>query len=191
MPTLPLQTPVATDDATLVARAKHDRHAFALLYQRYVAAVYQYCYRRLGSKEEAEDATSQVFAQALSALPRLGEQPFRAWLFTIALHVVADVHRSRARLTTLPETEEQIDPELTPDQHLVAGEDGRFIRMLLTHLPAESRRLLELRLAGLTDIEIADVLGKSYGAVRVAQHRTVVRLRALQATIDERERGNA
>jgi RNA polymerase sigma-70 factor (ECF subfamily) len=191
MPTSPLHSPVATDEITLVARAKHDRHAFALLYQRYVTAVYRYCYRRLGSKEDAEDATSQIFAQVLAALPRLGEQPFRAWLFTIAHHVVADVHRARIRLIALPQTEEQIDPALTPEQHLVAAEDGRFIRMLLAHLPAESRQLLELRLAGLTDVEIADVLGKSHGAVRVAQHRTVVRLRALRATVDERERGNA
>jgi hypothetical protein len=59
---------------------------------------------------------------------------------------------------------------------------------LRAQLPADSRQLLELRLAGLTDTEIATVLGKSHGAVRTAQHRTVVRLRELRAAIEESER---
>ena len=185
--------PAGPDETTLVAQAKHDRHAFSLLYHRYVEDVYRYCYRRLGSKEEAEDATSQVFTKALAGIARLGDQPFRAWLFTIAHNVVADTHRARRR--AVPATAAQdagtadaIDPDLTPEAQLLAAEDGRFIRMLLAQLPADSRHLLELRLAGLTDAEIATVLGKSHGAVRTAQHRTVVRLRELRAVIEESER---
>src|SRR5215204_273077 len=116
---LPTPAPITEDDATLVAQAKRDRQAFALLYRRYVETVYRYCYRRLGSQEEAEDATSQIFTRALAALPRLGDQPFRAWLFTIAHNVVADVYRDRSRIPwsspqQAPSREEEIeDPNPT------------------------------------------------------------------------------
>jgi len=194
---LPTPAPITEDDATLVAQTKRDRQAFALLYRRYVETVYRYCYRRLGSQEEAEDATSQIFTRALAALPRLGDQPFRAWLFTIAHNVVADVYRDRSRIPwsspqQAPPREEEIeDPNPTPEHQLLAAEQGRSIRILLAQLPEESRHLLELRLAGLTDVEIAHVLGRSHGAVRVAQHRAVMRLRALRAAAEATESTNA
>lgn len=93
-------TPDLDEDA-LVARAQGDRHAFAELYRQYVPAVYRYCLRRLGSVEAAEDATSQIFTQALVALPQYRPGSFRAWLFTIAHHVVVDaVRRRRPTATT-------------------------------------------------------------------------------------------
>lgn len=187
------------DDADLVAEAQQDSEAFALLYRRYVAAVYRYCYRHLGSQEDAEDATSQIFTQALSALTRLGDQPFRAWLFTIAHNVVTDVYRARGRSRLRPSWEsrsdlpEVADPDPTPEQQFLAAEQGQGIRTLLAHLPDESRQVVELRLAGLTDMEISRVQCRSHVAVRVAQHRAVVRLRALrlQVAIDGSERPDA
>src|SRR4051812_44637441 len=78
-------------DAVLVARSKVDPQTFALLYQRYVTAIYRYCYHRLGSAESAEDATSEIFLKALVALPRHRDnQSFRSWLFAIAHNVVTD-----------------------------------------------------------------------------------------------------
>jgi RNA polymerase sigma-70 factor (ECF subfamily) len=194
---LPTPAPTTDDDIVLVAQAKRDRQAFARLYRRYVEAVYRYCYRHLGSQEDAEDATSQVFTRALTALPRLGEQPFRAWLFTIAHNVVTDVYRNRSRVPWDPPpassrgAKESEDPDPTPEHHVLAAEQGRSIRALLAQLPEDSRRLLELRLAGLNDVEIARVLGRSHGAVRVAQHRAVARLRALRAAAEAAESADA
>src|SRR5687767_10813554 len=74
----------AETEANLIARAAHDAQAFAFLYRRYLDPVYRYCYHRLGSKEAAEDVTSQVFSKALGALSTYrGERPFRSWLFAI------------------------------------------------------------------------------------------------------------
>jgi DNA-directed RNA polymerase specialized sigma24 family protein len=86
------------EEALLVARAKEDLTAFAPLYARYLTPVYRYCYARLGDREAAEDATSQVFTRALVALPEHRGGSFGAWLFAIALNVVANQHR---RPTTL------------------------------------------------------------------------------------------
>jgi len=87
------------DDAVLVARAQQDREAFAIFYDHYLDRIYRYCYRRLGSRETAEDATSAVFTKALTALGTYQARPggFRAWIFTIAHNVVTDVYRDRAR----------------------------------------------------------------------------------------------
>jgi RNA polymerase sigma-70 factor (ECF subfamily) len=183
MPLSPSTSAPSVDDDVLVALAKRERHAFAPLYRRYVEAVYRYCFRHLGKQEEAEDATSQIFTQALAALPRLDDQPFRAWLFAIGHNVVIDVHRHHARSERHAAFAAPYGmTELADPEHLfVAAEQGRTIRALLAQLPEGSRRLLELRLAGLTDAEIAQVLGRSHGAVRVAQHRAVLQLRALYA----------
>jgi RNA polymerase sigma-70 factor (ECF subfamily) len=55
----------------------------------------------------------------------------------------------------------------------------RTIRALLALLSSDQREILELRLTGLTDAEIARVLGRSHGAVRMSQHRAVARLRSI------------
>ena len=59
---------VGPGDATLVLAAKRERAAFAPLYQRYVDPIYRYCYRCLGNRHTAEDATSLIFTKALAAL---------------------------------------------------------------------------------------------------------------------------
>lgn len=162
-----------------VERAKLDPVAFAPLYRRYLDPVYRYCYRRLGSREAAEDATSLVFERVLKALPTFRGGSFRAWLFTIAHNVVANAYRARHVDRTLAEAAEVVDATPTPEDLALAGEAHRTVHALLRQLPDDQRRLLELRLAGLTDAEIAPVVGRSHGAVRVAQHRAVTRLRTL------------
>lgn len=84
------------DDAWLVAEAKQDPHAFAPLYTRYFDLVYRYGVRRLGVTEAAADATGQVFAKALAALPRYRDDApsFRSWLFAIAHNVIIDGGRT-------------------------------------------------------------------------------------------------
>ena len=70
-----------SDDAVLAARAAGDPAAFAPLYARYVRPIYRYCYRRLGTHEAAEDATSQVFAKVLAVRhPDLVERLVLVWL---------------------------------------------------------------------------------------------------------------
>ncbi len=166
-------TPVtshAADDARLVEMAQADARAFAPLYGRYAEPVYRYCYRKLGHPEIAADATAQVFVQALAALPRYRSpgNSFRAWLFTTA-HVPT------------------ADP--LPEEALLRLDAGVTVRTLLATLPDEQRQILELRLAGLTGGEIATVLGRSPGAVRVAQVRAIARLREMWAAGDAARAG--
>lgn len=168
------------DDAELVARARGDPLAFAPLYERYLDPIYRYCFRRLGGREAAEDATAAVFAKALAALPAYRDGSFRAWLFTIAHNVVADGHRRRRRRPEAP-LEAAGDPpdrSPTPEEVALANDARRSARALLLSLPADQRRVLELRLAGLSGAEIATALGRSVAAVKMLQLRAMTRLRA-------------
>jgi RNA polymerase sigma-70 factor (ECF subfamily) len=184
------------DEQTLAVCAKSDRAAFGVLYDRYVERVYGYCHRRLPTPEEAEDATSQVFTRALAALPRYREDgpSFAAWLFAIAHNVVVDELRSRREHERgRPWGDEEVavgaDLAVGPEESALIAEDVLELRALLARLPAEQARLIELRLAGLTDKEIAFVLGRSHGAVRVAQHRAVRRLRSMLGVEAKEQRG--
>ncbi|MGH2558776.1 MAG: RNA polymerase sigma factor [Thermomicrobiales bacterium] len=169
------------DDLALAVAAKTDRAAFGVLYDRYVHRVYGYCYRLLQTPEAAEDATSQVFTKALAALPRFRDDgpSFGAWLFAIAHNVVIDEFRAARRALWPAATAVTADDAPGPEETAVVAEAVRELRAVLSQLSADQANVIELRLTGLTDKEIAFVLGRARGAVRVAQHRAVRRLRAL------------
>jgi RNA polymerase sigma-70 factor (ECF subfamily) len=169
----------ALDDAVLVAAAKRDRQAFSPLYARYAEPVYRYCYRVLGSREAAEDATSLVFTKALAALPTCADMSFRSWLFTIAHNVIADRRRRRDAHQPLDLASELEDTAPTPEEWAIADDEGRRLRRLLASLPPAQRDVVELRLTGLSGPEAARVLGRSHGAVKAAQFRAFTHLRAL------------
>lgn len=173
-------TPAAnTDEATEVARAKRDRQAFAPLYIRYFDRVYAYCYRRVGTAEEAADATSVVFARAMAALPSCREAAFRSWLFAIAHNVLADEYRTRRLHRPLDDALELADRRPSPEEEAISEEARAIVTRLLAELPPDQRHVLELRLAGLSSKEIGDVLGKQANAVDQAQFRAMTRLRVL------------
>lgn len=75
-----------------------------------------------------------------------------------------------------------IDPEdgaPTPEEIVLAHERRYSVRRLLDHLSPLQREVVELRLAGLTGIEVADALGRNHGAVKAIQFRAIARLRDL------------
>jgi RNA polymerase sigma-70 factor, ECF subfamily len=173
-------TSTSTDDeGALVARAQRDRQEFAHLYRLYLTPVYRYCYRRLGSREAAEDATAQIFTQALAALPRYRSGSFRAWLFTIAHHVVVDEVRRRRPVAALDDVSGLVAPGPSLDDAVIRTEQHDALAEVMRRLEPAQRQVLELRLAGLTAVEIAHVMGRSHGAIRTLQHRTLLRLREL------------
>jgi RNA polymerase sigma-70 factor (ECF subfamily) len=176
---LPQQSASNDVDAPLVAAARADPAAFEPLYRRYVVPIYHYTYRRLGSKEAAEDATAQIFTKALAAMPthRPSGSTFRSWLFAIAHNVLVDAERARRPSHDLDMAAPLIDPAPGPEAHAIAAERQAEMNTLLLAVPPEQRRVLQLRLAGLSTDEIARALDTSPGAVRASQCRAVKRLR--------------
>jgi RNA polymerase sigma-70 factor (ECF subfamily) len=168
-------------DLDLVEQAQDDPRAFALLYGKYLDPVHQYCYRRLSSREAAEDATSQVFIQALAGLPKFTSRggSFRGWLFTIAHNVVIDHYRASRPSEWLDAEMDIPDQDPSPEELAVAADAGRTLRKAVEQLPERQRQVVELRLAGLNAAEIGQVLGCRARTVDVAQFRAVARLRTL------------
>jgi RNA polymerase sigma-70 factor (ECF subfamily) len=171
------------DDACLVARAQADARAFALLYDRYIDPIHRNCDRRLGSVAAAEDATSATFEKAFAALPRFDPAggSFRGWLFTIAHNVVLNHLRQTSSRGDRPldAAAGVEDNAPSPEATAVANDEQIALQSALARLTEEQRQVIELRLAGLTGLEIASALGISHAAVRTAQHRALIRIRGL------------
>jgi len=170
------------DEVAIIALAKRDPAAFAPLYLEYLGPVYRYCYRRLGSREAAEDATGLVFERALRALPTFRGSWFRAWLFTIAHNAVTDAYRRRGANPPLAEALEIADPAPPPEQLALLADEQRLLMTALALLPADQRHVIELRLSGIPSVDVAEILDRSPQAVRALQLRATRRLQALLAT---------
>ena len=175
------------DDADLVALAQANPRAFELIYRRYVDAIHRYCYRRLGSREAAEDATSVVFTKAFAALPTYRGGSFRSWLFTIAYHTIADDLRARRPAAELDAAAAVADGAVSPEESAFAADAERSVAVLLAQLSEGQRQVVELRLAGLSGREIAETLGRGLPAVKIAQMRAYRRLRELLNTKHDEE----
>ncbi len=181
------------DIGTLVRRATagDDRATHDLLALVHPLAL-RYCRRKLSrlpgdARHFVDDLAQEVCIAVLCALPRYRDtgKPFEAFVVAIAAHKVADLQRAAMRRpgsTAVPSDEmpEQPDDSLGPEERALLSSDAAWAKKLLANLPEHQRELVLLRVAvGLTAEETGQVLGMSPGAVRVAQHRALSRLRAL------------
>ena len=180
-------------DAILVSHALHDREAFAALYLRYIAEMSGFCLLRLHDEDAARDATQQIFAQALAGLTSYHETgQFRAWLYTIARHVLANqVHRRHVTFP-LAAALEAADPGSTPEELATATLERHTLLAAVSRLPHDQRTAMELRMTGLTGPEVAAAMSRSHDAIKKLQLRALQRLRAellSRADIQEVRRG--
>jgi len=182
-------------DRGLVAAARRDPSRFDALYRKYLAQVYSYAYYELRDHHAAEDATERVFMQALVGLPRFEERvdafiasripvgeadsaelsTFRVWLFRIARNVIANERRRDRRrpVSSLDEVAEFSAPGDVVDAAAAREAIGAAWEAV-ARLPEDRRRAVILRFVDeMSTAEIAAVLGRSEGAVRVLLHRAL------------------
>ena len=172
-------------DRTLVEAAQRDPSAFEPLYRRYLAQVYSYAYYELGDHHDAEDATERTFLAALTNLDRFeerarpsdgeGASTFRVWLFRIARNVVANQRRGRRRHPQAPlEAAALVADPLDVEGTTAVRDEAAAAWRAVGRLPADRRRAIVLRFVEeMSTAEIAGVLGRSEGAVRVLIHRAL------------------
>ncbi|MEV2266642.1 sigma-70 family RNA polymerase sigma factor [Nonomuraea africana] len=164
-----------------------DRSAIESLLGELRPMVVRYCRARLGRVSGqyhiADDVAQEVCIAVLSALPRYRDmgRPFASFVFGIASHKVADALRSSVR-SAVPTQDLPDGPDdgPGPEETVVRYIEVEQARRLLSRLPDNQRELLLLRVvSGLSAEETGNVLGMSPGAVRVAQHRALARLRQM------------
>ena len=164
------------EDAALVKQASSDAEAFAVLYHRYLTPVYRYLYRRLGNEKDAEDLTAQVFTEALEGLAVYRERGrFASWLFTIARRRLVDLYRQRVpdKLDNPPDNAPSLQTAIEQEETYAQLEE------LLSQLDENQQEILRLRFAaGLEFAEVALVLKRSPGAVKMKLYRTLDWLQA-------------
>ena len=166
----------------LLRRARAgDPAALEALCEREWRPVYTIVCRAVESRAEAEDLTQEVFLRALKALDRYQETgvPFRGYLATIAHNLVRNHWRGR-RLApvTLPALPELPDAGAGPEAAAITAAELAQLRQGLAALSPDYQTVLRLRLLeGRPADEVAILMDRSPGAVRVLQHRALAALR--------------
>ena len=154
--------------------------------------VLHYCRGRLGRQEtgllSAEDVAQDVCLAVVNALPtyQITERSFRAFVYGIAAHKVADAQRAAVRNSVAaPVAEISDEPDTTepgPEQSAERNDLARRLSGLLARLSETHREIVLLRVAvGLSAEEVGEVVGMTAAAVRVTQSRALARLRTLAA----------
>jgi RNA polymerase sigma-70 factor (ECF subfamily) len=144
-------------------------------------------YLRLSAGDAAEDLASEVWLEVAKRIARFrgGELEFRSWLFTVARRRMIDLQRYETRHPARPtENVERLDRPASDDTAAKAmeGISTEAALALIATLPREQAEIIVLRVvAGLDVAQVARIVGKSPGAVRVAAHRG---LRALSERLD-------
>ncbi|KAA0022736.1 sigma-70 family RNA polymerase sigma factor [Antrihabitans cavernicola] len=181
-------------DSAVAAAAQGDRAALSRVLEIIRPLVVRYCRARVGSAERgqlsADDVAQEVCLAVMTALPRYQDQgrPFMAFVYGIASHKVADAHRNAGRNKADPmaEVPDVISTENGPEQLALDSEASRQMNDLLSTLPEKHREILILRLVvGLSAEETASAVGSTAGAIRVAQHRAIAKLKTQVAKAGE------
>ena len=184
-------------DRRLVEAARADPARFEALYRKYLAQVYSYAFYELRDHHEAEDATERTFLAALSNLSRFeerarpadgeGASTFRVWLFQIARNTVAERRRHQRRRPEAPlEAAAAVAAPIDIEGDATLRDQAAAAWHAVGRQPDDRRRALILRFVDeMSTEEIAGVLGRSEGAVRVLLHRA---LRSVARDLDDPSR---
>ena len=167
-----------------------DDRAITTLYRELHPSLLRYL--RSQAPKDGEDIASQVWVDVATALVRFSgdEAAFRRWFFTIAHRRLTDYRRreGRSRVAVNPPEGASAPYHLGPEMQAVAASETEVALRRLADLAPDQAEVVFLRvLAGFDVEDVAAVLGKTPGAVRVLQHRALRRLREQLTT--ERTRG--
>lgn len=166
---------------------------YEFLVQRFQVPIFRYCYHMLGHREEAQDATQDVFWKAYRNLKKYKvDVPFAAWLYKIAYHHCIDMIRKRKLANLLPflfRNEQQYSPV---DQYIEDVYFSERVYLAMVKLSMEERTLLVLRgVEEKTFDEIGMILNKNAVSLRKKYERTAAKFRLYYSQAKGGEEKNA
>jgi RNA polymerase sigma-70 factor, ECF subfamily len=188
---------IGADFDAILAAAKHrDERAFAVLYRELQPPLLRYL--RVIAPAVCEDLAAETWLEVARGLDRFegGEAGFRSWVFTVARHRTVDLRRREARQPVIP-----LPPDAFPDRSdagdaadaALTAISTRAALALIGRLPPDQAEVVALRIVGGLDVaQVAAIVSKRPGTVRVLSHRGLRRLaELLEAGVHASGRGGA
>jgi RNA polymerase sigma-70 factor (ECF subfamily) len=185
---LPRHLSGEADLSELALRALDDESVMDALMRNVRTVSHRYCRARLGSFRDAgqlaDDVAQEICIAVFQALPTFRHEgvPFEAFVYAIGSRKVADAQRSayRSRHIFVDEVPDTGASAQSAEEAVLGRLESEGVLDLLDSLPERLREVLVLRVAmGLTAAEVGVTMGMTAGAVRIAQHRALQRLRSL------------
>lgn len=163
----------------IVSIQKGQTEDFAKLYELYSQKIYSFVFYKIMDKDTAEDLTSETFMKALNKIKTYdsSKSAFNTWLFNIARNTVIDhfrVYKNHEDLNDVWELASLDDVESSLDLSL----NYEHLHENLKNLSVKNREILMMRFwQDLSYREIAEILGKSEGSVKMQASRTIKTLK--------------
>lgn len=175
---------MTADEILIEGVRRRDPGAWAEIYQRLSGQVYGFFLHQVRSRDVAEDLTAGVFLEALQAADRFEGKFYdlRAWLFRIGRNNLIDHRRRKERqVASIEETDPselaRALPMADPEEAALSSLEQQRVVEAIQTLSPDQKEVLVLRLTGdLTSAQIAQIVGKTPGAVKALQHRGLVAL---------------
>lgn len=158
-----------------------DGNAFGQIYDLYFPKLYRFIFYRVNHRESAEDLVSETFVRAWNRLKEIEKvASFNGWLYQIARNLVIDYYRARRPTASLDDLENILEYERNVVDEANLSIEQKLLLKMLEELPPDHRLVIKLKfLDELETDEIAEILNKSEGAIRVIQHRAIEKLKIL------------
>jgi len=153
--------------------------AFGFLYDRYAERIYRFVYYKTFNKEMAEDIVSDVFYKALERINSYDPEKgvFSAWLYRIARNTVIDKYRTKKTTVDIDDIFD-LGEDTRLEEKLDAEATLKKVSKYLEKLNAKQREIVTLRVwEELSYKEIADIVGSTENAVKMAFSRTIREVR--------------
>lgn len=178
-----------TDEELIQNYYRGDQGALGVIFERHKDGVFNFSYRTLLNRADAEDVTSEVFSRLCAPHGQFSPTArFKTWLYTITRNACVDKIRGRQRFGSMwfqkRETGEAVQMDFPsqedgPSQNLQNKEAGQYIQAAIEQLPTDQREALVLReFEGLSYEDIAGILRCSLANVKILIYRARTQLKS-------------
>lgn len=172
------------DLSQLITKAKGgDKDAFGQIYNLFARRIFRYCQFNLTGQrsEEAQDLCQETFLKAYKSISSFSERKggsFQAYLFRIARNLIIDSSRKKKDIPLKEYLSIEAEGDL--DEQIDKKQENQKLKEAINKLPEIERQIVILRyFEELTTAEVARVIGKREGALRVRSHRVLKKLKDL------------
>ena len=165
-------------DILLSRLRRSDSAAFGEIYTNYIGRIYRYVFYQVKDDMLAEDIAEEVFLRAWRNLNSYkgGGASFSSWLYQIAHNLVIDNFRAGKKIAAMKK--EIVDDTDSPEAAAESNWQKQQLLNVVDTLPEQQKQLILLKfIEGMDNEEIAQVTGKSQGAIRIMQMRALASLR--------------